>query len=110
MPEPLKLGTVSLTQPKTSLSRAIDTLPRYYFDSQVMKDLLNSVLREQDLIAHFLSTPDDSPKFPDAAVAQDIVDYLANNMGWGHERLVNQFFLLTVNKAFETMRKIYDVQ
>ncbi len=31
-------------------------------------------------------------------------------MGWGHERLVNQFFLLTVNHAFNTMREIYDVQ
>ncbi len=61
MPEPLKLGTVSLTQPKTSLSRVIDNIPRYYFDSQVMKELLNSVLREQDLIAHFFSTPDESP-------------------------------------------------
>ncbi len=110
MPEPLKLGTVSLTQPTTSLSRAIDSLPKYYFDSQVMKDLLSSVLREQDLIAHFLLTPDDSVDFPDAAVAQDIADYLTNSMGWGHERLVNQFFLLTVNHAFETMRQIYDVQ
>lgn len=110
MPEPLKLGTVSLTQPTTSLIRVIETLPQYYWDSQVLKDIYNSILPEQDIIAGFLSTPDDSPEFPDAAVAQDIVDYLANNMGWGHERLVNQFFIKTVNLAFDTMREIYDVQ
>ena len=110
MPEPLKLGTVSLTQPVTSLERVMDSVPRYYFDSEVLRDIYNAILPEQDLIAHFVSTPDDSPEFPDAAVAQDIVDYLANNMGWGHERLVNQFLVNTVNHAFDTMREIFDVQ
>lgn len=108
--EPLKLGTMSLSQRTTSLTRVVETLPQYYRDSQVLKDIYKAILPEQDLIAHFLSTPDDSPKFPDADVAQEIADYLANNIGWGHERLVNQFFLKTVNKAFGTMREIYDVQ
>ncbi len=110
MPEPLKLGTVSLTQRPTSLTRVIESLPQYYSDSQVLKDIYEAILPEQDLIAHFLSTPDDNLDFPDAAVAQDIVDYLGNKMGWGHERLVNQFFILATNLAFDTMREIYDVQ
>ena len=108
--ESLKLGSVSLTQPVTSLERVMDSIPRYYFDSEVLRDIYNAILPEQNLIAHYVSTPDDSVEFPNAAVAQDIIDYLANNMGWGHERLVNQFLVNTVNQAFDTMREIFDVQ
>ncbi len=110
MPEPLKLGTGSLTKRPTSLTRVIESLPQFYSSSKVLKDIYKAILPEQDLIAHFVSTPDDSLEFPDSAVAKDIADYIANNMGWGHERLVNQYFILAVNKAFDTMREIYDVQ
>ena len=69
----------------------------FYEDNEVMQDLYDAVLPEFLMLANYLLTPDVVQRNIDEDIQTEIDNYLENKIGWGHERLIQQFFLIGVN-------------
>lgn len=90
--------------------RMIHRLPRFYWDSSVLASIYDTLTPELIKVVEYLETPDENGDFPDAQIAEEITAYLANEIGWGFERLINQYFVISTNQQFQEYRTVYDVQ
>ena len=90
--------------------RMLDNVPTFYFENEILDELYSTIEEELKTIAGFLLTPDVRENNPDPNVQFEIDKYLNNEMGWGFERLVQQFFIIGVNMLLERTVELYDVE
>lgn len=102
--------TIQYTQTGSTADRIKEYLPKIFWDSAVLADIIEAVRPETENIIEFLQTPDENSIFPNTDVRAEIDSLLANEIGWGFERLLYQFFILTTNHKFDEFRELYDVQ
>ena len=90
--------------------RVFYNIPEFYNDSEILNDLYDAIIPELQMLAEYLVTPDVRREDIDSEVQYEIDRYLSNEMGWGFERLVQQFFIIGVNQLLEDLVKLYNIR
>ena len=119
-----KLGSAALiptSYTPNPKERMIDNLPTYYREMAVLDDLYEAIAPEFQVLLEYLVTPNLIPqnKQPPPSISQEwqgsneeikaeIQHYQDNLIGWGFERLLNQFLLLGTNHKFDTWAQIFN--
>ena len=94
LPLPIEATTTRMTQ----------YLPNFWWDSKVLESIYNAVSPEINLLKDLLRTQSSQSD-------TELQNYLDNDVGWGHERLINQQFLISANSFIvEKFRNIHQVQ
>jgi len=94
LPLPIEATTTRMTQ----------YLPNFWWDSKVLESIYNAVVPEINLLKDMLRTQSSQSE-------AELQNYLDNDVGWGHERLINQQFLISANSFIvEKFRNIHQVQ
>ena len=87
--------------------RTFSHIPIFYNDSETMNDLYDAIIPELEMLAEYLVTPDVRQNNIDEEIQFEIDNYLENKMGWGFERLIQQYFILGVNHFLEQTVQLY---
>ena len=97
---------MKLKQVDNIYDRLFAVLPPFYSESEIMRDIYNAIAPEFESIANYLTTPDSNS---DPEIIEENDNYRNNKIGWGHERLLNQFMILGVNHLLKRYAQLYDV-
>jgi len=90
------------TQPD-HFDRMMQLLPNEYWESSVLKAIFRAVLPELEMLIAFAKTQE-------AESDTQNQQYLDNEIGWGYEKLANQFYAMSANKLLEEWKFVVDVQ
>ena len=90
------------------LNRILNYLPTNYSRGQVMKDLYNAIVPEFEALTEYLVTPDVRRNGEDEDIQEEIDAYIENRIGWGFERLIQQFFITGANDFLEKIARLYN--
>lgn len=105
----LSIASLVLTgrQIVNTRERMLDYLPRFYSDGQVMNNLFEAIAPELENLREYLVTPDSSERNFNKDLQELFEHYFDNEVGWGHERFINQLFIISTNHLFGEYSRLY---
>ena len=87
--------------------RILNHIPVFYSESEIINNIYNAIAPELELLLNYVSTPDYNYDNVNEDIKREMDEYLANTIGWGFERLINQFFVISANDFLDEYVQIY---
>lgn len=85
------------------MRRMVDYMPTVYNSSTELEKLFLPIAEEFRRLFSWLETQSTQGE-------QELVKYLENEIGWGFERFINQFFIVSTNNLLDEFQEIYEIQ
>ena len=104
---PLPEGDLIFKRVVEIKERILNHIPVFYSGSTIINDIYNAIASELESIFNYISTPDYNPNDINIDVKREIDEYTNKTIGWGFERLVNQFFVIAANDFLDEYVKLY---
>ena len=91
------------TAQNSIVRRMVDYMPTVYNSSTELEKLFLPIAEEFRRLFSWLETQSTQGE-------QELSRYLENEIGWGFERFINQFFIISTNNLLDEFQEIYEIQ